>query len=71
MENTITITKDMFYELKCAEAKLSLLECGGVDNWEGYCEVLNNEYGDMDYSYDEIKDRLHNEIFGAEVCHAQ
>lgn len=71
MENTITITKDEYYELKCREAELSLLEAGGVDNWEGYCDILNNTYGDVDYSLEEIRDNLHNEIFGAEVCHAQ
>lgn len=71
MSETITISKDEYYNLKCSEAKLTLLECGGVDNWEGYCDSLNNSYGDMDESLEEIRDRLFNEIFGAETCHAQ
>jgi hypothetical protein len=60
----ITIAKDEYYDLKVAQAELNLLECAGVDNWEGYCDALNNEFGDMDYSLDEIKETLHNEIFG-------
>lgn len=71
MNNIITITRDEYYKLKCSEAKLCLLECGGVDNWEGYCDSLNNTYGDMDESIDEIRERLFNEIFGADSCQGQ
>ena len=71
MSETITISKDEYYNLKCSEAKLTLLECGGVDNWEGYCDSLNNSYGDMEYSLEEIRHQLFCEIFGAEACHAQ
>lgn len=71
MENTITITKDEYYKLKLAEAELSLLIAGGVDNWEGYCDSLNNEYGDMEYSYEELQQQLFCEIFGAETCQGQ
>lgn len=71
MTEVVTITKNEYYNLKIAQAKLCLLEAGGVDNWEGYCESLNNEYGDMDYSYEEIQNQLSLEIFGAETCYAQ
>ena len=71
MENTITISKNEYYRLKCGEAKLTLLECSGVDNWEGYCDSLNNRYGDMEHSYEELQQQLFCEIFGAEACHAQ
>lgn len=71
MSETVTISKNTYYELKVAQAKLSLLEAGGVDNWQGYCDSLNNDYGEMDYTYEEIQNQLFCEIFGAETCHAQ
>ena len=71
MENTITISKDEYYHLKCSEAELTLLECGGVNNWEGYSDSLSNSYGDIGESLEGIRDRLFNEIFGAEACRAQ
>ena len=71
MSETITLTKDEYYNLKVARAELLLLEEGGVDNWQGYSDSLNNYYGDMEYSLEEIKHQLFCEIFGAEACHAQ
>lgn len=71
MSETITISKDEYYQLKCREAELTLLECGGVDNWQGYGDSLNNYYGDMEYSLEEIRNQLFCEIFGAKACHAQ
>ena len=67
----ITITKEEYYYLKCDRAKLLLLEAGGVDNWQGYCDSLNNYYGDAEGNIEEIRHQLFCEIFGAEACHAQ
>lgn len=36
MEEMVTISKIRLVELLNAERKLDCLECGGVDNWEGY-----------------------------------
>ena len=71
MSDTVIITKNEYYNLRIAQEKLCLLEAGGVDNWEGYCDSLNNEYDEMDYSFEEIKNQVFCEIYGAEVCHAQ
>jgi len=38
---TITISKTEYFSLKKDELELSLLEVGGVDNWEWYGESLN------------------------------
>jgi len=59
--STITITKREYFELKCAEIQISMLEAGGVDNWDWYGEALNPE-GEL--SYREEKAQLHKELFG-------
>lgn len=41
MEGNITITKKEYFGLRKAEMEMSLLERGGVDNWEWYGESLN------------------------------
>ena len=43
MKIEIEITE--YKRLLKAELKLNMLECGGVDNWEGYGESLNPEEG--------------------------
>lgn len=40
MEETVTITKQEHERLLKAAAKLSWLEDGGVDNWEGYEDAM-------------------------------
>lgn len=48
----IIIPKNEFASLLRDSDKLNRLECGGVDNWDGYDESLNNE----DPSYEKIQD---------------
>lgn len=43
MVGTITISKQEYFELRMEQERLSRLECGGVDNWEGYSESLRPE----------------------------
>lgn len=57
----ITISKKEYYELKCADAKLTMLECGGVDNWSWYSESL---YPDGEKDYNEVCEELRKEILG-------
>lgn len=62
------ISEERLFKLLKAEAKLRLLEKGGVDNWEGYEICLDEDYGvadkdDLDLvsgnlSQDEIKNIL-------------
>lgn len=62
--DTITITKERYYELRCAEAKVDLLEGGGVDNWEGYIPALY-DYAEPDL--DAQRKQIRKEIFGEEA----
>lgn len=41
IEDTITITKDEYAELRDAQIVLSCLYAAGVDNWEGYSHALD------------------------------
>lgn len=58
--DTITITKQEYYELKVADEKLAALESGGVDNWDWYEEALSVQIRE------EIEERLYKQIFGEE-----
>lgn len=49
--STIEISKQQYRELLKAEYKLTLLDCFGVDNWDGYYEALSG--ADMNTSYSE------------------
>ncbi len=60
-EETVTITKQKYYELLCAEAELALLESGGVDNWDWYSESL---YGDGDDNLDTLTAAIKKEVWG-------
>lgn len=60
MEGKVTITKEQYYYLKCAEAKLDLLEAGGVEEWDWYEEAL---YPDCEPN---IEDREEELIFKVE-----
>ena len=44
----ITISVGRYKDLLKAELELSMLECGGVDNWQWYGESLNPE-GEKSY----------------------
>lgn len=59
MEGNITITKDEYFRLRKAELKLTLLENGGVDNWEWYGESLNpDDEPDLDTREEELKQEI-------------
>lgn len=60
----ITISKEEYFNLKCSDLKLMLLEQGGVDNWDWYGDSLNP---DGEPSFLELKKDLHKEIFGTVV----
>ena len=61
--NTITISKIEYFNLKKAELELTLLEHGGVDNWDWYGDSLNP---DNELSLDEKIEQLKIAIFGDE-----
>jgi len=58
---TVTISKKEYFELKLAEAMLTLLQFGGVDNWDWYGDSLHPDDTD---SIDDIEKDLRSEIFG-------
>lgn len=61
MGDTIEITKKEYFEAKCAEIKMNMLEIWGVDNWDGYGEALNPDEGKC---YSDLRDELKAELFG-------
>lgn len=46
LPETITISKETYDMLVDSNRKLTALECGGVDNWEGYAYSLSEFYKD-------------------------
>ena len=44
----VEIPRDEYERLLKSEAKLSALECAGVDNWEGYGYAMTEYYEDED-----------------------
>lgn len=60
----ITISKEEYYKLQCDSLKLAMLECGGVDNWNGYSESLYDEppYEDGK-DYDELCEEIRKSIY--------
>ena len=50
----VKITHEEYRELKECELCLRLLECGGVDNWEGYDWSMEH--------YEEQLEELNNEV---------
>lgn len=47
----VLVDADVLRELLAARYELQALECGGVDNWCGYCESRSGEYsGDQSVS---------------------
>ncbi len=59
MEGMITITKAAYASLRKADAKLNLLEAGGVDNWDWYGDSLNP---DGEQSYSDICKEIDDEV---------
>lgn len=47
----ITISLDEYIRLMKRDLKLDYLECGGVDNWDGYGYSLNPDYDEDAVSY--------------------
>jgi hypothetical protein len=43
-EDTVTIPKDEYDNLRRDSLKLQALECGGVDNWTWYDESMDNYF---------------------------
>lgn len=43
-EETVTLTKKEYWELRRSAFKLDCLEAGGVDNWDWYDESLKDYY---------------------------
>ena len=44
-EETVTISQEEYKELLDCQFKLSCLESGGVDNWEGYDWAMEAYWG--------------------------
>ena len=61
MEKYVKISIKELKRLLEAEARLTALECAGVDNWEFYGEAFSN-YLDFDGKYDDWDDFIENEI---------
>lgn len=59
MEGMITISKAAYAMLRKADAKLNLLEAGGVDNWDWYGDSLNP---DGEASYSDICKEIDEEV---------
>ena len=56
---TIEIDKEEYEELLIAQAKLQFLECGGVDNWEGYSDSLYPDIeGIGDFDFDAVVESI-------------
>ncbi len=55
----MNITKDEYLRLRLAEAKLSMLEGGGVDNWQWYAPTL---WPDGEKTIDQIEEEIKAEI---------
>jgi hypothetical protein len=58
MEGNIVISKNEYCRLLENEAKLEMLERGGVDNWEFYGEALYPDGQDFDDVMSEIKKKV-------------
>lgn len=61
MEEKIVITKSEYLGLRKKAEKLDCLECGGVDNWEGYGESLHPNEDDGE-SINTIYERIEKEV---------
>ena len=48
-EKIVTMSIEEYFRLKKDSIKLNFLECGGVDNWEGYGESLYPDYEDEEF----------------------
>jgi len=55
------IDKETLEEFLYSYHRLNALECGGVDNWQDYCDVLN-DYLSEEEDWDDFIQNLINEI---------
>ena len=49
----VTISEERYKELLEKEETLDKLEAYGVDNWEGYCDAMNDSEGYFNEDEDE------------------
>lgn len=55
-DKLVTLLATEYFRLRLDQEKLWLLEAGGVDNWQGYGDSLDD--------LDEVEQELRTEIFG-------
>lgn len=55
------IDKETLKEFLYSHHQLNALECGGVDNWQDYCDALN-DYLSEEEDWDDFIQNLINEI---------
>lgn len=60
-EDTITISKREYFELRLERETLQMAEAAGVDNWQFWGECFRPDWGK---SLAEREDELRLEIFG-------
>lgn len=65
-EDQIVISKKEYVQLLKDSLQLSLLESGGVDNWEWYSESLRNEQAGGGPTFWDQCDELDEKYFGKE-----
>ena len=59
MDGKIIITKQEYADLLKDSEELQRLNCGGVDNWDGYSESLNPDWGeDLSTAKKEIDEKV-------------
>jgi hypothetical protein len=63
----VVVDAERYYELLCSELKLSLLEEGGVDNWQGYGVSLFELGTDFHEETDNLRDRLKSDIVNNKI----
>ena len=51
-DKKVTISEERYNELLKKEEMLDRLEAYGVDNWEGYCDAINDSEEDFNEEED-------------------
>ncbi len=66
---TTNVTTGRLLELEKAERKLQALEAGGVDNWDGYDDALEEfrKEDRLDELLDDLLDEIHESLVEARV----
>lgn len=68
-EETITITKKEYFNLRLRDETLAFLEvfaaeAYGVDNWQGWGDCFSPEWPDDAETLEEVEEKLRKEILG-------